>query len=81
MDIIIADGSAGEVVREILKRENRRQAELASMMGVTPQRISSALDIRKGDMSFRNFQKMCRVLGYDIVVKRNADANKLEVKI
>lgn len=61
---------AAEIIRNILKKEQMNQTDLADRMGITRQNISQMLNRNKVSMRFDGFSKMVEALGYEIIVRK-----------
>lgn len=61
---------AAEIIRQILKRDNLSQRELADKMGITRQNVSQMLNRNAVSMRYDSFDKMVEALGYEIIVRK-----------
>lgn len=65
------ENNATDLIRELLEEEKLNQQQLADRMGVMRQSVSQMLNRGKGNIRLDNFEKMLRVLGYELeVVKK-----------
>lgn len=58
-----------EIVKEIMKEQNRKNAEVADMLNITPAALWDRLNTSKAkDLSVSSLNDMLRVLGYKIQI-------------
>lgn len=62
--------TASETIREYIKRSDLQQAEVARLVGMTPQTLSGRLG--RNALSADDFLKLLEVLGYTALIVENA---------
>lgn len=68
--IEITGTNPAEMIREALEQENLSQKDLADKMGIARQNVSQALNRSRVSIRFDSFQKMAKVLGYEIILRK-----------
>lgn len=73
LDNEISGGSAAEIVRKVMEKENVNQIVLAERMGCVRQNVSDFLNRGKKSMRYDSFERMIVALGYEVIVRKKLE--------
>lgn len=69
----ISGGTAAEIVRKVMVKENVNQIELAEKMGCTRQNVSEFINRGKKSMRYDSFERIMSALGYELFVRKKLE--------
>lgn len=67
---VTGDGAA-DLIKKAIEKEGINQKILAERTGITRQNVSQMLNRGKNCMRYDSFEKLVKVLGYEVILRKN----------